>query len=195
MQLLPWNALSLPAISFAFGASALAVGVAGTAMTSTADRLADLTGLGEAIFGAVLLGSATSIAGITTSVTAAIDGRAPLAISNAIGGIAAQTVFLAIADIAYRPANLEHAAASVENLLQGALLSTILSIPLLGMAGPRMDLLGIHLSEHSQRLFVGGIGKPSLESEALFSWPKRFSPVLHSIRNSFGDLVVTNYYE
>jgi cation:H+ antiporter len=144
MQLLSWSTLSLPAASILFGAAALAIGGAGTTMTSTADRLADRTGLGEAIFGAVLLGSATSVAGITTSVTAAVDGRAVLSISNAIGGIAAQTVFLAIADIAYRPANLEHAAASVENLLQGALLSTILSIPLLGMAGPRMDLFGIH---------------------------------------------------
>ena len=144
MQLLSWSTLSLPAASILFGAAALAIGGAGTTMTSTADRLADRTGLGEAIFGAVLLGSATSIAGITTSVTAAVDERAVLSISNAIGGIAAQTVFLAIADIAYRPANLEHAAASVENLLQGALLSTILSIPLLGMAGPRMDLFGIH---------------------------------------------------
>ncbi|WP_103029892.1 sodium:calcium antiporter [Salinibacter altiplanensis] len=144
MQLLPWTALSLPASSLLFGAAALAIGVAGTTMTSTADRLADRTGLGEAIFGAVLLGSATSIAGITTSVTAAVDGRAALSVSNAIGGIAAQTVFLAVADIAYRPANLEHAAASVENLLQGALLSTILSIPLLGMAGPRVEVFGIH---------------------------------------------------
>ena len=74
--------------------------------------LADETGLGEAIFGAVLLGSATSIAGITTSVTAAVNALPSLAISNAIGGIAAQTVFLAVADITYRPANLEHAAAS-----------------------------------------------------------------------------------
>jgi len=144
MQLFPWSTLSLSLISLVFVVAALVIGVAGTAMTSTADRLADLTGLGEAIFGAVLLGSATSIAGITTSVTAAVDGRAALAISNAIGGIAAQTVFLAIADIAYRPANLEHAAASVENLLQGALLSTILSIPLLGMAGPRLALFGVH---------------------------------------------------
>jgi len=144
MELFPWSTLSLPLTSLAFAAAALVVGVAGTTMTSTADRLADLTGLGEAIFGAVLLGSATSIAGITTSVTAAVDGRAALSISNAIGGIAAQTVFLAIADIAYRPANLEHAAASVENLLQGALLSTILAIPLLGMAGPRLSTFGIH---------------------------------------------------
>ncbi len=144
MQLLPWSALSLSTNALLFAAAALVIGVVGTAMTRTADRLADLTGVGEAIVGAVLLGSATSIAGITTSVTAAVDGRAALALSNAIGGIAAQTVFLAVADIAYRPANLEHAAASVENLLQGALLSTLLALPLLGMAGPRLHAFGIH---------------------------------------------------
>jgi cation:H+ antiporter len=144
MEFVAWDTLSFPVVSAAFGASALLVAVVGTRMTRSADRLADETGLGEAIFGAVLLGSATSIAGITTSVTAAVNALPSLAISNAIGGIAAQTVFLAVADMAYRPANLEHAAASVENLLQGALLSTLLAIPLLGMAGPELDLLGVH---------------------------------------------------
>lgn len=144
MEFVAWDTLSFPVVSAAFGASALLVAVVGTRMTRSADRLADETGLGEAIFGAVLLGSATSIAGITTSVTAAVDGLPSLAISNAIGGIAAQTVFLAVADMAYRPANLEHAAASIENLLQGALLSTLLAIPLLGMAGPNLGLLGVH---------------------------------------------------
>lgn len=144
MELLPWSTWSLSVISVAFGVAALAIAGAGTYMTQTADRLADWTGIGEAIFGAVLLGGATSIAGITTSVTAAVDAYPSLAVSNAIGGIAAQTVFLAVADMAYRPANLEHAAASVENLLQSALLSTLLAIPLLGMAGPDYHFFGIH---------------------------------------------------
>jgi cation:H+ antiporter len=34
-----------------------------------------------------------------------------------LGGIAVQTVFLAIADLLYRGANLEHAASSVPNML------------------------------------------------------------------------------
>ncbi len=144
MELVSWGSLSLSLVAVIFGVAALLVAVVGTDMTRTADRLADETGLGEALFGAILLGSATSIAGITTSVTAAVNALPSLAISNAIGGIAAQTVFLAVADIAYRPANLEHAAASVENLLQGALLSTILAIPLLAMAGPNLALFGIH---------------------------------------------------
>ena len=42
--------------------------------------------------------------------------RADLAMSNAVGGIAVQTLFLAIADVAYRRANLEHAAASLHGV-------------------------------------------------------------------------------
>lgn len=54
--------------------------------------------------------------------TAAYEGYPKLAVSNTIGGIAAQTAFLAIADIDYRKANLEHAAASIANMMQGTLL-------------------------------------------------------------------------
>ena len=123
---------------------AAVIAVAGARMTRVADRLADVTGLGEAIFGAVLLGGSTSLPGIITSVTTAFEGYAELSISNAIGGIAAQTTFLAIADAVYPKANLEHAAASVENLMQGALLSTLLAIPLLAAAGPAFSVWGIH---------------------------------------------------
>ena len=57
--------------------------------------VADRTGLGEAVVGGVLLGAATSFSGTIVSLTAALDGRASLAFSNGIGGIAAQTAFKA----------------------------------------------------------------------------------------------------
>lgn len=118
--------------------------IAGARLTRVADRLADITGLGEAVFGAVLLGGSTSLAGVVTSVTAAYDGYPTLAVSNAVGGIAAQTAFLAIADMAYRRANLEHAAASVENLLQATLLIALLAIPLVAASAPPVAVAGIH---------------------------------------------------
>ena len=127
-----------------FAASAIAILVAGTRLTSVADALADRTGLGEALVGAVLLGASTSLSGIVTSVTAAYAGSAELAISNAAGGIAAQTVFLAVADAVYRRANLEHAAASTANLAQGTLLISLLAIPLMAFAGPQVTVLGVH---------------------------------------------------
>lgn len=136
---LPWWLVLM-----AFVAATALIAIVGSRFARLADELADVTGLGEALFGAVLLGGSTSLPGIVTSTTAAAGGHPELAVSNAIGGIAAQTVFLAFADIAHRRANLEHAAASVENLLQAALLVTLLSVPIAAMATPEVHLLGVH---------------------------------------------------
>lgn len=118
--------------------------VLGTRLTTVGDILADRTGLGEAFVGAVLLGACTSLPGITASVMAAFDGYPSLAISNAIGGIAVQTTFLVVADMTYPKTNLEHAAASVSNMLQGALLISLLGLLLVAMVGPQMAFFGIH---------------------------------------------------
>lgn len=134
-------------LSVAVGAflfSTLVIAFFGSRMAKIADRLADATGLGEAMMGALFLGGCTSLPGITTSVAAAYQGHAELAISNAIGGIAAQTVFLAVADMAYRKINLEHAAASIANLMHGALLISLLAISLLALASPHAGVFQIH---------------------------------------------------
>ncbi len=124
--------------------AATVIGVAGVKLSGIADRLADVTGLGEAVTGALLLGATTSLSGIVTSVTAAADGHPQLAISNAVGGIAAQTVFLTLADASYRRANLEHAAASLQNMLSGCLLLALLSMVLIAESTPEVSLFGIH---------------------------------------------------
>lgn len=144
MNIIDLSAWPLLAIIAVFIIAAIIIALAGTRITNLADRLADVTGMGEALFGAVLLGGTTSLPGIVTSVWTAHAGFAQLSISNAIGGIAAQTTFLAIADMSYRRVNLEHAAASLENLVQATLLVTLLAIPLLAMAGPQVAILGIH---------------------------------------------------
>ncbi len=135
---------SLPVSTSLFVIAVLVIAFAGTRMAQIADRLADATGLGEAFVGALFLGGSTSLAGIVTSITAAANNHPELAVSNALGGIAAQTVFLGVADIAYRKANLEHAAASAATLMQATVLVTLLAIPLLAMAGPPVEVLGIH---------------------------------------------------
>ncbi len=118
--------------------------LAGTRLTTEADRLADRTGLGEAIFGGILLGAATSLSGIVTSVTAASDGFASLAVSNAVGGITAQTAFLVVADMIYRRVNLEHAAADANNMLMAALLMLLVSLPLAAAFAPPVTVYGVH---------------------------------------------------
>ncbi len=113
-------------------------------MTRDADRLADATGFGEALVGAVLLGAATSLSGTVVSVTAALDARPELAFANSVGGIAAQTAFLAIADLIYRRANLEHAAAELANVFQAGVLVLMLSLVLLAVSGPDATFWGVH---------------------------------------------------
>jgi cation:H+ antiporter len=144
LRLIELQGMPLWAVVLLFAAAAGVIAVAGISMTRIADRLADLTGLGEALFGAVLLGGCTSLSGIVTSIWTAAEGYPELSVSNALGGIAAQTAFLVVADIFYRNVNLEHAAASVENLVQAALLLTLLAIPLLAMSSPEVSLAGVH---------------------------------------------------
>lgn len=135
---------SLPINIGLFAIAALVIAIVGTRMTAIADLVADKTGMGEALIGGLFLGGSTSLSGMVTCITAAAVGHAELAISNALGGIAAQTVFLAIADITYSKANLEHDAASATVLTQVTLLITLLTIPLLAMAGPDVNVFGIH---------------------------------------------------
>ena len=84
------------------------------------------------------------MSGIVTSIVAAAGGHPDLAVSNALGGIAAQTAFLGIADLFYRKANLEHAAASLTSLVQGTLLIALLAIPLMAIAAPGVVAFNIH---------------------------------------------------
>ncbi|WP_373047581.1 sodium:calcium antiporter [Vulgatibacter sp.] len=126
-----------------FAASALLVAFVGVRMSKVADLLADRIGLGEALFGGVFLGASTSLSGIVTSVTAAASNHPELAYSNAVGGIAAQTFFLAVADVAHRRINLEHAAASFENLIYGSLLVALLAIPLFTAVTPEFTIWSV----------------------------------------------------
>lgn len=139
-----WNELSTTILVGVFIAASTVIFFAGLRLTGLADRLADRTGLGEALIGAVLLGAATSLSGIIVSITAALDGRPSLAFSNSMGGIAAQTLFLAIADMFYRKTNLEHAAADLGNVFQGIVLMVLLSLPFLALSSPEFTLWAVH---------------------------------------------------
>ncbi|HEX7720093.1 MAG TPA: sodium:calcium antiporter, partial [Woeseiaceae bacterium] len=125
-------------------AMAVVIAFAGTAMAKTVDRLADRTGLGEALSGVLLLAAATSVPDFAATLSASLDGRPVLAISNVTGSMAANLVFLVIADAFYRKANLEHAAASGAILMQAALFIALLSLPLIAATTPAVSLWGMH---------------------------------------------------
>ncbi|MEQ9639536.1 MAG: sodium:calcium antiporter [Alphaproteobacteria bacterium] len=139
-----FDPLPIEAVYGLFALAAAVICGAGTMMAGLADRLADRTGLGEAVAGAMLLGVSTSLSGTVTSVTAALDGAASLAVANAVGGIGVQTVFLVLADLTYRRINLEHAAADANHLLQAALLLLLLSLPLVAYLTPAITVWAVH---------------------------------------------------
>lgn len=128
----------------AFAAAALVITLAGSRLARVADELADRTGLGEAMFGVLLLAGATSLPDFAATLSAALDARPELAMSNIMGSMAVNLVFLGIADMLYRQANLEHAAASPAILMLAALLIVLLCLPLLAMVMPPVSALGVH---------------------------------------------------
>ena len=148
-------ALSVPlsvALLVVAGGALVSVGMP---FARVVDALADRTGIGEAIAGALLVGATTSLPGIVTTAVAAASGDANLAVANAVGGIAVQTTFLAIADLTYRRANLEHAAASLPNLLQTMVLVALLGVVLAAAGTPDGTLVGVH---PATVLLVAGYG-------------------------------------
>lgn len=131
---------SLLAVSLAAGV----IAVAGYHLVSVADEIADRTRAGEALIGATLLGGTTSLADITAVLSAAHGGYASMAVSAAVGGIAVQLAFLALADLALRRVNLEHAAASLPNLVSTSVLIMILSLVLTAPQLPDWTVWRVH---------------------------------------------------
>ncbi|MFG0333790.1 MAG: sodium:calcium antiporter, partial [Maioricimonas sp. JB049] len=127
-----------------FAVATIVIGFAGVKATALADRLADRSGMGEAVTGTIFLGFLTALPGLLASIVAAAKGHPAMAVSKAMGGNAVQTAALAVADIAYRPANLEHAAASVPNMMQATILIALMVLVLCGFSGPDVTVLHIH---------------------------------------------------
>jgi cation:H+ antiporter len=184
--------LSLTVSLVGFLLAAAVIGVCGVLMAARAEHLARVTGLGQAVMGAVFIGATTSLSGLVTSGTAAIQGHASLAVSNSIGGIAAQTVFLAVADMVYRRANLEHAAASEANLQQVALLIALLAIPLFAMATPELQIGSIHPASIVLVIaYIGGIKLVSRAYEHPMWQPRITRQTLHEKERGRGERATT----
>ena len=113
-------------------------------MTRVTEVLSDRTPLGSALFGAIFLGASTSLPGIVVTVTAALRGQLALAAANAVGGIVAQTMFLALADLVYRRGALQRTAVSRKVLAELALVTGLLALVVVAFGAPRA-VLGVHV--------------------------------------------------
>lgn len=112
-----------------FAIAALAVWISGTALSRYADAIAIQTGLGKAFTGVLLLGAATSLPELATTISASSQGYPSLAGTNLLGSIAFQIVVLAFVDgLMLRNRALTHFSATPTFLMQAVLLTLLLAL-------------------------------------------------------------------
>ena len=97
------SGVAIPLLVLLFAACAAATWFAGVALSRTTDALDVRLGLGEELGGILLLAVAGSLPEVAITVSAAARGNLGLAAGNLIGGIAVQTMVLAICDVAVGP--------------------------------------------------------------------------------------------
>lgn len=117
-----------------FMLSAAAVWVAGIQLSNATDIIDSRLGLGEAFGGLVFLAIATNLPEIAIIVSAALTQNIDIAIGNILGGIAIQTVVLVLLDgLGLRhKAALTHQAASLQLILEGVLVISVLVLSIMG---------------------------------------------------------------
>jgi cation:H+ antiporter len=116
-----------------FAAGAAVIWFAGTRLERYTDALSRRTGLGKAFLGFLLLATATSLPEIATTVTATLGGNVDLAIHNLLGGVVAQTVILALADLKMGRRPLTRFTPQYVLLIEGVGLVLLLSVALVTM--------------------------------------------------------------
>lgn len=122
-----------------FVVAAMAVWFAGIQLSYTTDIIDSRFGLGQALGGLIFLSIATNLPEISIVVTASLIGNIGIAIGNILGGIAIQTVVLVILDGfgLRKRAPLTYEAASLQLVLEGVLVISILVISIMGTQLPK----------------------------------------------------------
>lgn len=96
--MLSFDEYSITVNLLAFAAAAAVVWFAGTKLSGYVDEFADRTSMGKAFAGALLLGTATSLPELATTLTASYSGAAKMAGTNLLGGVVMQVAVLAAVD-------------------------------------------------------------------------------------------------
>src|SRR3989440_762623 len=125
---------SLPLLVVVFVAAAAGVWVAGIWLSRTTDVLSQRLHLGEALAGSILLAFTTNLPEVAITASAALAHDLGIAIGNILGGIAIQTVVLAVLDVwgLGRADPLTYMAASLQLVLEGALVIAVLVVAVMG---------------------------------------------------------------
>jgi cation:H+ antiporter len=126
-----------------FAVAAACIWVAGTRLSDHADRVSRITGVGQALIGAVLMAGITSLPELATVITAALSGSAPLAVNNMLGGISLQVVVLAIGDAMLRRQALSSVLPNPGVMLQAALGIALLAVVASGTVVGEVAIFGV----------------------------------------------------
>jgi cation:H+ antiporter len=127
------SGLATPWLVIVFAAGVGATWVAGVTLSKTTDCLDARLGLGEELGGIILLAIAGSLPELAITVVAAARGNLPLAAGNLIGGIAVQTMVLAVCDVvAGRERPLTFLVGALTPVLEGMLVVLVVSVVLMG---------------------------------------------------------------
>ena len=130
-----------------FAVAAAFVWMAGTRLARYVDEVGARTGLGEAFLGMVMLGIATSLPEVATTISGSVIGNAPLVTANLFGGVAMQITVLAIVDVIAVRGALTYVTPQPVLLLQGVMLLLLLALATAGAAlGDPIALWGVGLT-------------------------------------------------
>jgi cation:H+ antiporter len=135
--------LASPALIAIFLVGGVATWLAGIALSRTTDALDDRLHLGEALGGVVLLAVSGSLPEVAITVSAVVQGHLDVAAGNLIGGIAVQTMVLAVCDRAVggdKP--LSYLVGSLIPVLEGALVVVVVAVMLMGTILPESAAIG-----------------------------------------------------
>ncbi|MDX6664943.1 MAG: cation:H+ antiporter [Solirubrobacteraceae bacterium] len=138
------SSLSVPLLVAIFAAAGAGVWAAGVQLSNTTDVLSSRLGLGEALGGLILLAIATNLPEIAITASAALQHNLGIAVGNILGGIAIQTVVLVVLDVVAhrgRPP-LTYRAASLQLMLEGALVIAVLVLAIMGTQLPSSLIVG-----------------------------------------------------
>jgi cation:H+ antiporter len=115
-----------------FSLMSLIIVVAGTMLSISGERIAEITGLGSSFVGSTLIAFATSLPEIVAGITAVRIGALDMAVGNMLGSNIFNMLIIVVADIAYRPGPILLAVAPSHAItaLFGLLLSGIVMIGL-----------------------------------------------------------------
>lgn len=146
--------LSLSLLIPIFVVAATVVWLAGIQLSNTTDAIDIRFDLGEALGGLIFLAFATNLPEIAIVISASLAHNVGIAIGNILGGIAMQTVVLVILDgFGLRKLSaLTYRAASLQLVLEGVLVISVLVISIMGTQLPQ-SILFAHIAPGDLLIF------------------------------------------